>query len=181
MIFKTKLHPDGTVNRYKAHLVAKGYNQVKGVHFFVSFSPMAKFVTVSLFFAIPTARSWPVHQPNINNSFLHGFLDEEVYRLPPPGNSKAKSNIVYLLRRSLYDLKQASCQWNIELSSKLHSFGFQQSCFDPCLFFKRTASSVLALLVYVDDVLFAESLKADIIQAKHFLHSTFTIKDMGLA
>ena len=66
---------------------------------------MAKSVIVRLFLAIATARSWPVHQLDIKKDFLHGFLDEEVYMLPPPGYSEAKSNIVYLLRRSLYGLK----------------------------------------------------------------------------
>ena len=69
----------------------------------------------------------------------------------------------------------------MELSSKLHGFGFQQSYFDQCLFIKSTGTFFLAFLIYVDDVLIVGSLEYDILEIKTFLHSCFTIKDMGYA
>ena len=96
--------------------------------------------------------------------------------LPPPGYTSAQPGDVCLLHRSLYSLKQAFRQWIIELSSKLLSYGFQQSAFDPCLFFRRTSTSFLALVVYMNDVLLAGSLEFDILQAKTFLHSVLLSK-----
>ena len=168
------------MHRHKAWLVAKGYNQVEGIDFFNSFSLVAKTLTVRLFLAIATARSWPIHQVDINNAFLHGFF-EEVYMTPPLSYTHAQLGKVCLLRKSLYGLKQTSRQWNIELSSRLQLFGFQQSAFDPCLFIKRSSSSFMALLVYVDDVLLTGSLPSDLHRVKAFLHEAFTIKDMGIA
>ncbi|KAL0388424.1 UNVERIFIED_CONTAM: Retrovirus-related Pol polyprotein from transposon RE2 [Sesamum radiatum] len=58
---------------------------IEGVDFFDSFSPVAKTVTVRIMFSIASAYSWPIHQLDINNAFLHGYLDEAVYMTPPEG------------------------------------------------------------------------------------------------
>ncbi|KAL0427180.1 UNVERIFIED_CONTAM: Retrovirus-related Pol polyprotein from transposon RE2 [Sesamum latifolium] len=65
-----------------ARLVAKGYNQIEGVDYFESFLPVAKVVTIRIFFSIVAARSWPIQQVDINNAFLLGYLDEEVLCIP---------------------------------------------------------------------------------------------------
>ena len=165
-VYKTKLHPDGTIDRFKARLVAKGYHQIEGIDYNDRFSHVAKHVTVRLFFTIATTKAWPIHQLDINNAFLHGYLPEEVYMLPPDGYTKAAPGQVCRLRRSLYGLKQASRQWNLEFCSKLTQFGFTQSAHDHCLFIKRSSTSFLALLVYVDDVLITGTNENDILQVK---------------
>ncbi|KAL0454835.1 UNVERIFIED_CONTAM: Retrovirus-related Pol polyprotein from transposon RE1 [Sesamum latifolium] len=158
-VYKVKLRQDGSIDRYKAWLVAKGYNQIEGVDFFDSFSPVAKTVTVRLFIAIATTYQWSILQLDVNNAFLHGHLDEEVYMVPPEGYTKADAGLVCRLKRSLYGLKQASRQWNIKFTSKLEAFGFKQSSHDHCLFTMRTDSYFLVLIVYVDDVLLTEDAK----------------------
>ncbi|KAL0285677.1 UNVERIFIED_CONTAM: Retrovirus-related Pol polyprotein from transposon RE1 [Sesamum radiatum] len=123
--------------RYKARLVAKGYNQVEEVDYVDKFSPVAKAVTVQVFLALASSYSWLVHQVDINNAFLHGFLYEDIYMQAPAGYSVLKGHVCKL-KRSLYGLKQASRQWNLELTSKLLAFGFLQSAHDHCLFIKPT-------------------------------------------
>lgn len=70
------------------------------------------------------AKAWHLHQLDINNVFLHGFLDEDVYMLPPDGHTKATQGQVCKLRRSLYGLKQAFRQRNAEFTAHLQAFGF---------------------------------------------------------
>ena len=60
----------------------------------------------------------------MNNAFLHGYIDEEVYMIPPAGYTKALHGQVCRLKRSLYGLKQASRMWNKELTKFLKSLGF---------------------------------------------------------
>ena len=140
---------------------------------------MAKLVTVGLLLTIATSKTWPIHQLDINNVFLHGYLDEEVYILPRDGYNKAVLGQVCSLHLSLYDLKKASRQWNHGFCSKLTQFGFTQSAHDHCLFLKRMSHSFFALLVYVDDVLIKGIHEADILRVKQFLNSIFSIEDLS--
>ncbi|KAL0407843.1 UNVERIFIED_CONTAM: Retrovirus-related Pol polyprotein from transposon RE2 [Sesamum radiatum] len=127
-----------------------GFNQIAGVDYNDNFSPVAKTVIVRLFLMLAAARGWPLQQLDVNNAFLHGHLEEDLYMSPPEGYSVDPS-LVCKLERSIYGLKQASHQWNAELTLKLTEFGFRQSAHDHCLFTK----------------------------VKDYLHSLFTIKDLG--
>ncbi|KAL0287268.1 UNVERIFIED_CONTAM: Retrovirus-related Pol polyprotein from transposon RE2 [Sesamum calycinum] len=129
------MNPDGSVNRYKARLIAKGYSQIEGIDYTDNFSPVANTIMVRLFLGIVVAHSWPVHQLDINNAFLYGSLNEKVYMTPPDWYF-APSGQVCKLQRSLYSLKQTSRQWNLEFTFKVAGFGFKQSAHDHCLFIK---------------------------------------------
>ncbi|KAL2892553.1 Retrovirus-related Pol polyprotein from transposon TNT 1-94 [Bienertia sinuspersici] len=123
-VYKTKLNPDGTIERLKARVVAIGYQQVEGKDFTQTFSPVAKLATVRVVIALAIVHNWPLCQLDVNNVFLHGYLDEEVYMIPPAGYEKVKPGDVCRLVKSIYGLKQASRQWNKELSKFLKSIGF---------------------------------------------------------
>ncbi|KAK4404531.1 hypothetical protein Sango_0821700 [Sesamum angolense] len=95
---------DGFVECYKACLVAKGFNQIEGIDYTSNFSPVAKTVTLRFFLALAAAHGWPLQQFDVNNAFLHGHLDKDLYMVPPEGYTM-ELGLVRKLERSLYGLK----------------------------------------------------------------------------
>lgn len=84
-VFKTKLKSDGSLERLKAHLIAKGFNQVEGVDFSETFSPVIKPGSVRIVLTVATINKCPIRQLDVKKAFLHGFLNESVYMKQPPG------------------------------------------------------------------------------------------------
>jgi len=77
---------------------------------------------------------------HIKTTFLNGDIDETIYMMQPKnfvsGNSKS---MVCKLKKSIYDLKQASCQWYYKFHQVITSYGFEANIVDDCVY---TTSSV---------------------------------------
>jgi len=70
-VFKIKRKPDGTIERYKVGLVAKGYSQIEGVNYLETFSPVVKTTTVKVVLALTSIYNWELQQLDVSNAFLH--------------------------------------------------------------------------------------------------------------
>ena len=105
-IYKIKTCSDGSIERYKAHLVAKGFTQEYRIDYKETFTPVARISSVHALLVVAAASKWDLFQMDVKNAFLNGELSEEVYMQPPPSFS-VDSNKVCHLRRALYGLKQA--------------------------------------------------------------------------
>jgi hypothetical protein len=103
-VYGTKSAVDGQINRYKAGIFAKGFQQVHGIDYDETFSPIAKMDSIRLALSIAASKGWEVHQMDMKNAFLHGDLSEEIYMEQPQGFMQ-DSSLVCRLKKSLYGLK----------------------------------------------------------------------------
>jgi len=179
-IFKIKRKADGSIERYKARLVAKGYHQQLGVDFHETYNPVVKPATIRLVLSITVCNNWTVLRLDVQNAFLHGNLTEMVYMDQPSGFKHPQfPNHLCKLKRSLYGLKQVPRQWFSRLIVVLIQFSFVGNKADMSLFVHTNTSSIIYILIYVDDIIITGSndvVVTDIIQR---LHKEFAITDLG--
>ena len=151
-IYKIKTRSDGSIECYKARVVAKSFTQEYGIDYEETFAPVAHISSVRALLAVATASKWDIFQMDVKNAFLNGDLSEEVYMQPPPGLS-VESNKVCHLQRALYGLKQAPQVWFAKFSSTISRLGYMASNYDFALFLSRTDKGTILLLLYVDDII----------------------------
>ncbi|GKC78763.1 ribonuclease H-like domain-containing protein [Tanacetum coccineum] len=151
-LFRHKHNADGSLNRYKARLVANGSTQIAGIDVDETFSLVVKSATIHTVLSLAISRHWPVHQLDVKNAFLHGSLSETIYMHQPLGfRDPRHPDHVCLLQRSLYRLKQAP----------------------------RKGSDTAYLLLYVDDIVLTASSTALLQRIIASLHAEFSMTDLG--
>jgi hypothetical protein len=125
-VYKTKSASDGKINRYKSRIVTKGFQQVYGIDYDETFTPVAKMDCIRMTLSIVVAKGWEFHHMDVKNSFLHDDLSEEIYMEQPQGFMQ-DSYLVCRLKKSLYGLKQAPRAWYAKMDSYLLSQNFVHS------------------------------------------------------
>lgn len=180
-VFKVKRDKDGNIDRYKGHLVVRGFSQEGGVDYFETFSPVVRLDSICALLAFAVQQAMNIHQMDVVTAFLNGHLEEEIYMEQPEGFIESgKEHLVCRLKCSLYGLKQAARCWNQELDEFLLSNNFIQSVADPCIYFRDVEKNSIAILaVYVDDIVLFTKTEEEMVQQKDLLSTRFKMKDMG--
>lgn len=178
-VFKRKLGADGSVTRFKARLVARGFSQQQGRDYDETFSPVVRGESIRALLALATREDMVLHQMDVQTAFLNGTLDEEVYMQQPEGyEEEGREQQVCRLHKSIYGLKQSPRCWNHVLDEFLTTLGFKQTPSDPCLY-RSSGEMSLLIAVYVDDLVLAGRYIGQIEKAKQKLSSRFKMKDLG--
>ena len=103
-VYSIEVNSDGSLDRYKARLVAQGYKQEYGIDYKETFAPIAKMTSVRALLGVAAIRDWPLWQMDVKNAFLHCDLQETVYMQPPPGYACHPKHVCRL-KKSFYGLK----------------------------------------------------------------------------
>jgi Reverse transcriptase (RNA-dependent DNA polymerase)/Integrase core domain len=181
-VYKIKLDNNNQPIRYKARVVAKGFQQVYGIDYTETFAPVAKLKSIKLVLAIAADEDFELKQLDFDTAFLNAYLSEEVYMEQPEGFHNGNSNMVCKLNKALYGLKQAPYEWNQELHKFMLQLGYSAIICDPCVYIKRvSANRIIILCLYVDDTMVAYNKLDESIWLtdKQAIANYYPIKDLG--
>lgn len=182
-VFKLKQNPDGSIDRYKARLVVRGFTQEYGIDYRETFSPVVRFTSVRAILALAASKRMKLKQFDVKTAFLNGELEEDVFMSQPIGYDDGSGKVCKLIK-SLYGLKQASRCWNKKFTSFIGEFNFKALESDPCVFVCENKDGLMVLTIYVDDGLIAaedgraigpvidylsKEFKVKVFEAKYFL------------
>ena len=105
-VFKIKRNSDGTIARYKARLVARGFTQEHGIDYTETFAPTVKFSTIRVILTLAAYHDWEVEQLDVVTTFLSAELKEKVYMRQPEGFHECVDDdgneLVCELHRAIY-------------------------------------------------------------------------------
>ncbi|CAI7861054.1 unnamed protein product, partial [Closterium sp. NIES-53] len=179
-IFRVK-RPPGSPPAFKARYVARGFSQRQGVDFLQTSSPTPKMTTLRVLLHVAAQRDYELHLLDFSIAFLHGSLHEEIWLRRPPGFSGSfPTGTQWSLRRPVYGLRQAPCEWHDTLRTTLAALCFAPSTADSSLFLRTDATlPPFYVLVYVDDLVFATADTEALAHVKSELQKRHTCTDLG--
>lgn len=178
--FKIKLNPDGTISKFKARYVAKGYTQTEGVDYTETFAPTGWLASFRTLVAVAASRGWEIHAMDAIAAFLNSILQETIYMELPEGvfEEERASGKVARLRKALYGLKQSAKCWSNEIKEKFLAMGMKQNPLYHCLWFRKTSDGEILVYLHVDDMAITGSF---IDSFKHEVKLRCKMEDLGPA
>ena len=134
--------------------------------------------TIRAILAIAPTKKLYIQQLDIKGAYLNGVLKERVYMKQPEGFDDGTGRVCQLIK-TLYGLKQAGREWNLELDSKLLKRGYARLRSDPCIYIWRKNDDFVTITVWVDDMLlFATTIQLKN-KAKADIESKWEVTDLG--
>ena len=178
LVYKLKLDRNNIPIRYKARVVAKGYQQRWGVDYVDSFSATAHPTAIRAMLALAASNGWFTNSTDVTLAFINAPIETPVY-VRPPKDMEEPDGQVWRLKSSLYGLVTSSRAWWKLLTRKMFEFGFQATTADDCVFSIKRGADELHVMVVVDDMIQVGNDRKLLDEFLTFLRKSFTITDDG--
>ena len=177
-VFTKKRNKEGILTKYKVRLVAKGCAQRPGHDYLETHSHVVRLETINAILAIAPMRKLHIQQMDVKGAYLNGTLRERVYMQQPEGFMDGTGHMC-LLVKTLYGLKQARREWNIELDTKLRRRGYARLRSDPCTYIWRVGDKFAIITVWVDDLLLFATMIKLMNKMKSDIRAEWEVTDLG--
>ena len=185
-VYKVKANQDGIVTRYKSRYTALGNRQREDIDYDETFAPVVRNSSLKTLFAVAAANDFPVHQMDVDTAFLYGNMPPEpaLYMevpagYPIPEHLQGRTDLVGLVKKGIYGLKQSPRLWNETVNEFMITRGFSRFTTDQCVYKRGEAATQLFVAIYVDDLIITGA-SLDIIDTfKSELKDRFKMKDLG--
>jgi hypothetical protein len=178
-VFRVKHNADGSIECFKARIVAKGYSQCPGLDYNESFAPTFRPATLRIIMALSALEDLELRSVDITAAFINGDLDEKIYMKQPEDFHIGSPNKVCQLRKSLYGLKQSARQWNKKLHSVLTELGFKRIESDHSMYIYSNGEVRIIVPIYIDDITLASKSSSAIDKYVQLLSHHFKCRDLG--
>ena len=209
LILKNKFNTNGTLERRKARVVAKGYSQRPGIDFKETFAPVARLSSIRMLTALAIEYEMEIHQLDVTTAFLNGDIEEDIYIEMPEMfqeileemvaenqhkkqdykeeekdaelmlEEARKGDKVCRMKKAIYGLKQASHQWHKKFNEILKQLGFEPLSSDICVYVSRRNTDTMLVATYVDDILLFSTNLEWMSEFKQDLKQNIDVKDLG--
>ncbi len=153
-MFRIKRGPDGTIQKYKARVVAQGFTQIEGVDYDETFAPVAKLASLHAILAITAKLDLEVHQMDVKSAYLNGELKEDIYMKPPPGLDVPEGMVLRLVK-AVYGTMQGGHVWYENIRNTLKTMGYVCTEADHAVFTRMRGNALSILALYVDNITMA--------------------------
>ena len=175
-VYAAKYDENGDFIKFRARIVAKGYNQIEGVEYDQVFAPTLSLENIRLLLNLALEYDLICHVIDFSTAYLNALLDKKIYMRQVEGYNFQPQFVCELLM-ALYGLKQSGRMWNKCLADKLIEFGLKRLKTDDCIFICRKRMLIVA--VFVDDVKIYARTTEEIQTVIDYLRSHFKLVDKG--
>ena len=160
LVLKVKYKADGSYDKHKARLVARGFLARLGVDFYSTFSPMASLTAVRIMCSLALTMNYSIMHSDIPQAFIQSKLDSDHSWMSLPRgislrDKTGKGHKIVKLRRALYGLRQSPQLWNKALTKY-----FTKTCelkrgkSETSFYYKHVDGKFLLVLSEVDDLVY---------------------------
>lgn len=176
-VYRVKFKLDGSVDKFKARLVALGNKQSADGEF--NYSPVINQLSLRTVLAFACKNKMYIHQLDVCSAYLNSDLNEQVYVEQPFGFQDDKRNFVWLLRKAIYGLRSSARKWYETITEILVNLKFKRTLADECVFVRKKSNNLSIIAIYVDDIVICSSSFDDLNQIKIDLDNKIQITDKG--